>query len=55
MDKVVDSRGSEGGRAVRRRRECISCGKRFTTHERANEGLLMTVIKKDGSRAPYDR
>ncbi len=55
MDKVVDSRGSEGGKAVRRRRECISCGKRFTTYERADEGLRMTVIKKDGSRVPYDR
>ena len=54
-DKVVDSRSSEGGCAVRRRRECLACGRRYTTYERAEEALRITVIKKDGSREPYDR
>jgi len=54
-DKVVDSRSSEGGRAVRRRRQCIVCKRRFTTYERPEEALHLTVIKKDGSREPYDR
>jgi len=54
-DKVVDSRGSEGGRAVRRRRECLACGRRFTTYERAEEGVRLRVVKKDGSRVPYQR
>jgi transcriptional repressor NrdR len=51
---VVDSRSSEDGQAIRRRRECSSCGRRFTTFERA-EGLRLTVIKRDGGREPYDR
>ena len=51
-DKVIDSRSSEGGRAVRRRRECLLCGKRFTTYERPEEALRVAVIKKDGSREP---
>lgn len=54
-DKVVDSRDSDGGRVVRRRRECLSCGKRFTTHEKIEAGLNLTVVKKDGTRAPFDR
>jgi len=54
-DKVVDSRGSEGGRAVRRRRQCAACGRRFTTYERPEETLRLSVIKKDGRREPYDR
>jgi len=54
-DKVVDSRSSEGGRAVRRRRECLICGRRFTTYERADLTPRITVIKRDGSRVPYDR
>jgi transcriptional repressor NrdR len=54
-DKVVDSRSSEGGRAVRRRRECLACGKRFTTYERPEEQVRITVLKKDGSREPYTR
>ncbi len=54
-DKVVDSRSSDGGRAVRRRRECIRCRRRFTTYERAEESPRITVVKKDGSRVPYDR
>ncbi|MBS3734811.1 MAG: transcriptional regulator NrdR [Phycisphaerae bacterium] len=54
-DKVVDSRSSEGGRSVRRRRECRSCSRRFTTYERPEEGIRQAVIKKDGSREPYNR
>ena len=54
-DKVVDSRSSEGGRAIRRRRECLVCNRRFTTYENPEEGIKLTVIKKDGSRVPYDR
>jgi transcriptional repressor NrdR len=54
-DKVVDSRSSEGGRAVRRRRECIACTRRYTTYERPEETIRLTVIKKDDSREPYDR
>jgi transcriptional repressor NrdR len=54
-DKVIDSRSSEGGRVVRRRRECLDCARRFTTHERPEETLRLTVIKKDGSREPYQR
>jgi len=54
-DKVVDSRSSEGGRVVRRRRECIACERRFTTYERPEETLRLTVVKKDGSRVPYER
>jgi transcriptional repressor NrdR len=52
--RVVDSRSSEDGGAIRRRRECLACGRRFTTFERA-EGLRLTVIKRDGAREPYDR
>lgn len=54
-DKVVDSRSSEGGRVIRRRRECLSCSRRYTTYERVEETLRLSVIKKDGSRVPYDR
>ena len=54
-DKVVDSRSSEGGRAVRRRRQCLACDKRFTTYERPEETIKLSVIKKDGSREPYER
>lgn len=53
-DKVVDSRASKEGLAVRRRRECLSCERRFTTYEYVEEAELM-VIKKDGRREPYDR
>ena len=53
-DKVVDSRASSEGAAIRRRRECLSCGKRFTTYEHIEEHRLM-VIKKDGRREPFDR
>ena len=54
-DKVVDSRSSEGGRVVRRRRECLACSRRYTTYERVEGALRITVIKKDGSRVPYER
>jgi transcriptional repressor NrdR len=53
-DKVVDSRPSHDGRSVRRRRECESCGKRFTTYEYI-EDVPLTVIKSDGRREPFDR
>lgn len=52
--KVIDSRLSEGKDAIRRRRECLSCGKRFTTYER-REPLRLMVIKRDGTREPFDR
>ena len=53
-DKVVDSRETAEGMAVRRRRECINCGKRFTTYEYVERTPLM-VIKKDGRREPFNR
>ncbi len=52
--KVVDSRVSESQDAIRRRRECLSCTKRFTTYERREEMPLM-VLKRDGSTEPFDR
>jgi len=54
-DRVVDSRASEGGFAIRRRRECLDCKRRFTTYEKAEQELRLRVVKKDGSRVPYDR
>lgn len=53
-DKVVDSRPADQGVAVRRRRECRSCGRRYTTFERIEELGLM-VVKRDGSKEPWDR
>ena len=53
--KVIDSRACEGGRAIRRRRECEKCSKRFTTYERVEQQVKLTVIKKDGRRVPWDR
>ena len=52
--KVVDSRPSEDGTAIRRRRECLECGRRFTTYERLGDNPLI-VIKADGSSEAYDR
>ena len=52
--KVVDSRHSDDGLSIRRRRECLECGKRFTTYETV-ESLPMVVVKKDGSRQSFDR
>lgn len=54
-DKVIDSRSSEAGRVIRRRRQCVDCSKRFTTYERVEETVRLTVIKKDGSRVPFNR
>ena len=53
-DKVVDSRMSEEGSAIRRRRECLSCSQRFTTYERVDE-MPLIVEKRSGTREPYDR
>ena len=53
-DKVVDSRAAEDGSAIRRRRECISCGNRFTTYERLEE-VPFLVVKRSGSKEPFDR
>lgn len=53
-DKVVDSRESKEGEAIRRRRECLSCERRFTTYERIDE-IPYLVVKKDGRREKFDR
>ena len=53
-NKVIDSRLSKDGRTIRRRRECIDCGRRFTTYERLEETLPL-VIKKDGRREAFNR
>ena len=53
-DRVVDSRTSGGGYIIRRRRECLNCGRRFTTYERI-ETMPLRVVKKDGSRVEFDR
>src|SRR5215472_15958720 len=53
-DKVVDSRESKEGESIRRRRECLKCGKRYTTYERIDEIPYM-VVKKDGRRERFDR
>ena len=53
-DKVVDSRSSGEGYIIRRRRECLACGRRFTTYEKIEQTSLM-VIKKDGRREEFDR
>lgn len=52
--KVVDSRPTDEGQAIRRRRECIKCTKRFTTYEKIEEIPIM-IVKKDGNRQAYDR
>lgn len=52
--KVVDSRPSDDGASIRRRRECLACGRRFTTYERLGDNPLI-VIKADGSSEAYDR
>lgn len=53
-DRVIDSRASEDGFVIRRRRECLDCRKRYTTYERMEEAVLK-VIKKDGVRVPFQR
>ena len=54
QDRVIDSRSSEDGFAIRRRRECISCRRRYTTYERLEE-LDLKVVKKDQVREPFNR
>jgi len=54
-DKVVDSRSSDLGRVIRRRRQCLACEKRFTTYEKIGESFKLYVVKKDDSRVPYER
>lgn len=53
-DKVIDSRPGEDGSAIRRRRECLACEKRFTTYERLERAARLMVVKRDGSRVPFD-
>lgn len=53
-DRVIDTRPSEGGHVIRRRRECLACNRRYTTHERL-EDLPLRVIKKNGQRVPFSR
>jgi transcriptional repressor NrdR len=53
--KVIDSRTCDGGKSIRRRRECESCAKRFTTYERIEDPVRLIVVKKDGRRVPWDR
>ncbi len=53
-DRVIDSRTSKEGEAIRRRRECLKCGKRFTSYERVDD-VIPLVIKKDGRRESFDR
>ncbi len=53
-NRVLDSRASADGFAIRRRRECTACGRRFTTYERIEESPIR-VVKKDGSREPFER
>src|SRR5690606_7287182 len=52
--KVVDSRPTDEGQAIRRRRECLKCSKRFTTYEKV-EAMPLIIVKKDGTRETYDR
>lgn len=53
-DKVIDSRTADDGAAIRRRRECLGCGRRYTTYERLEEAP-MVVVKRSGQRTPFDR
>ncbi len=53
-DKVVDSRSIDDGSVTRRRRECLGCGRRFTTFERVDD-VRLTVLKRSGAREPFDR
>lgn len=54
-DRVIDSRASEGGFAIRRRRECNACSRRFTTYERVEKTARLVVVKRDGTRVAFDR
>jgi transcriptional repressor NrdR len=53
--KVIDSRTCEGGKAIRRRRQCLKCKKRFTTYEKIEQNIRLSVVKKDGRRVPWDQ
>ncbi len=53
--KVIDSRTCEGGKAIRRRRQCLKCDKRFTTYEKIEQNIRLNVVKKDGRRVPWDQ
>ena len=53
-DSVIDSREADGGAAVRRRRECNACKRRFTTYERVERTERLAVVKRDGSRVPFN-
>ena len=54
-DRVIDSRLTDSGAAVRRRRVCMVCGRRFTTKERSEAEMRLSVVKRDGRRVPYRR
>ena len=54
-DKVIDSRASDAGKVIRRRRECLGCARRFTTYERVEQTARLIVVKRDGTRAPFSR
>jgi transcriptional repressor NrdR len=54
-DKVIDSRTSREGATIRRRRECLSCGHRFTTYEEIEEGEALAVVKRDDRREPFSK
>jgi transcriptional repressor NrdR len=54
-DKVIDSRASDAGKVIRRRRECLGCSRRFTTYERVEQTARLTVVKRSGTRAPFNR
>jgi transcriptional repressor NrdR len=54
-DKVIDSRSSDAGKVIRRRRECLHCQRRFTTYERVEQTARLIVVKRDGTRAPFSR
>ena len=53
--KVIDSRSCDAGKAIRRRRHCLACTKRFTTYERVERRVNLIVVKRDGRRQPWDR
>lgn len=54
-DKVIDSRASDAGKVIRRRRECLACSRRFTTYERVEQTARLMVVKRDGSHVPFNR
>lgn len=54
-DRVIDSRASDAGKVIRRRRECLACHRRFTTYERVEQTHRLMVVKRDGSHQPFNR